>query len=300
MIPINMKDDIPIWKLRENISGVRIDRIDNAFISSFLDSITRFHRNDHFIAVLLTSGDAEIMVDFKSVQLSNSRLLFSQPGQIQRAVRFNPRSSGWILFLDNKIVDEYARMMIEDSLLKAPLLSLSKTEVDWFTRYFELLSLTYQDQNFGNLHKSAVHSMVVPCICKIASTFHAASDSAAKQKSPRKIELAKRFKRMVRDHYQELKKPSDYADLMSLSINYLNDTVKSVTGFNASHFIQQEMLREAQRLLSYTDLSIKEISSSLGYDDPKYFNRLFTKLCKITPGRFRQDFTSNSVKKVKK
>lgn len=285
-----MKDNIPIWKLRENISGVRIERINNTFIKSFLDDITKFHRNDHFIAVLLTSGEAEIMVDFKNVQLSNGRLLFTLPGQIQRAVRFNPRSNGWILFLDNKLVDDYARMMIEDSLLKAPLLSLSKAEVDWFARYFELLSLTYHDHDFGSLHKSAVNSLVIPCICKIASAFQTATDSASKQRSPRKIELTKKFKRLIRDHYLELKKPADYADLMSLSINYLNDTVKSVTGFSASHFIQQEMLREAQRLLCYTDLTIKEISGKLGYDDSKYFNRLFTKLSRITPGRFRNNF----------
>lgn len=294
------KDNIPIWKLRENISGVRIERINNAFITSFLDDIARFHRNDHFIAVLLTSGEAEIMVDFKNVQLSNGRLLFTLPGQIQRAVKFNPRSNGWILFLDNKLVDDYARMMIEDSLLKAPLLSLSKAEVDWFARYFDLLSLTYQDHNFGSLHKSAVNSLVIPCIYKIASAFQAATESASKQKSPRKIELTKKFKRLIRDHYLELKKPADYADLMSLSINYLNDTVKSVTGFSASHFIQQEMLREAQRLLCYTDLTIKEISGKLGYDDSKYFNRLFTKLSRITPGRFRNDFKSGSDRKIKK
>lgn len=295
-----MKDNIPIWKLRENISGVRIERINNAFITSFLDDITKFHRNDHFIAVLLTSGDAEIMVDFKNVQLSNGRLLFTLPGQIQRAVRFNPRSNGWILFLDNKLVDDYARMMIEDSLLKAPLLSLSKTEVNWFARYFELLSLTYQDHNFSSLHKSAVNALAIPCIYKIASAFQMATDSASRQKSPRKIELTKKFKRLIRDNYLELKKPADYADLMSLSINYLNDTVKSVTGFSASHFIQQEMLREAQRLLCYTDLTIKEISGKLGYDDSKYFNRLFTKLSRITPGRFRNDFKSGSARKIKK
>jgi AraC-like DNA-binding protein len=79
---------------------------------------------------------------------------------------------------------------------------------------------------------------------------------------------------------------------MSFSTSYLNDTIKSVTGFTASYFIQQEMLREAQRLLCYTDLSIKEISIDLGYDDTKYFNRIFTKLAGIPPGRFRYNFKS--------
>jgi AraC-like DNA-binding protein len=97
----------------------------------------------------------------------------------------------------------------------------------------------------------------------------------------------------VRKHYRDLKKPSDYADLMNFSISYLNDTIKSVTGFTTTYFIQQEMLREGQRLLGYTDLSIKEIADHLGYDDSKYFNRIFSKLANVSPGRFRNKFKSD-------
>nr|WP_262898746.1 helix-turn-helix domain-containing protein [Dawidia soli] len=81
---------------------------------------------------------------------------------------------------------------------------------------------------------------------------------------------------------------------MSFSTSYLNDTIKSVTGFTTTYFIQQEMFREGQRLLCYTDLSVKEIAALLGYDDHKYFNRLFTKLANLSPGRFRKNFKSYS------
>jgi AraC-like DNA-binding protein len=288
-----MKSKIPIWQLRENISGVRIDPFSDDYIYSALNDASKLHRNDHFICLLLTSGEGELLVDFKKVLVVKETLVFLIPGQIQRAVMFTEGSKGWILFLDDKLVDEHARLMIEDSLHKGPLLSLSKSDLNWYTRYFELLYQTYQDNTLGGLHKLAVNALAAPCIYKIASAFQASTESLSGQHSRRSVELTKKFKQLVRKHYRDLKKSGDYAGLMNFSVSYLNDTVKSVTGFTSTYYIQQEMLREAQRLLCYTDLSIKEIASYLGYDDPKYFNRIFTTLADVSPGRFRSDFKSN-------
>ena len=287
-----MKGKIPIRQLQEDISGVRIDKISDIFIAARFDEISKLHRNDHYICILLTAGNAELLVDFKKVNVAQDKLLFLPPGHIQRAVRFNQNSKGWILFLDNKLVDEHAGLMIEGALFSGPLLSLSPSDLHWFTRYFELLFQTYHDYTLGGLHRSAVYAFATPCVYKIAAAFQAKTESEAKQHSPRSIELTKKFKQLVRKHYRELKKPGDYAAMMSFSISYLNDTIKEVTGFNTTWYIQQEMLREAQRLLCYSDSSIKEIAAWLGYDDDKYFNRLFTKLARVSPGRFRTNFKS--------
>lgn len=287
-----MKSKIPIWQLKENISGVRLSKLSDAFISSLFEDISKLHRKDHFMCLMITSGAAQLLVDFKEVQVAPGKLLFLLPGQILRAVKFSSNSEGWVLFLDNKLVDEQVRMMIEDSLFRAPLLSLPGSELQWFKQYFELLFQTYNDYSLGSLHKPAVNALAAPGIYKIASAFQANTESAAKHHSQRSIEVTMKFRQLVRRHYRDLKKPGDYAGLMSFSVSYLNDTIKSVTGFTASYFIQQEMLREGQRLLCYTDLSIKEISTYLGYEDAKYFNRIFTKLADVSPGRFRNNFKS--------
>lgn len=288
-----MKGKIPVWQLKENISGVRIERFNDAFISSLINEITQLHRNDHFVCLLLTSGSAELLVDFKKVLVAGETLAFLIPGQIQKAVKFSTNSKGWILFLDNKLVDDNARMMIEDSLLKGPLLSPSKPDLTWYCQYFELLFQTYHDGNLGSLQKLAVNALAAPFIYKVAAAFQANTDKLSVQHSQRSIELTQKFKRLVRKNYLELKKPGDYAGLLNFSTSYLNDTVKSVTGFTTTYFIQQEMLREGQRLLCYTESSIKEIAAYLGYDDPKYFNRIFSKLVGISPGRFREIFKFN-------
>ena len=46
-------------------------------------------------------------------------------------------------------------------------------------------------------------------------------------------------------------------------------------------------MKEARRNLAYTHLSISTIAYSLGYTDPAYFSRVFTRDAGISPKAFR-------------
>ncbi|WP_313000559.1 helix-turn-helix domain-containing protein [Chryseobacterium gleum] len=45
-------------------------------------------------------------------------------------------------------------------------------------------------------------------------------------------------------------------------------------------------------MLFYTDKPVKEIAYDLGYEDPAYFNRLFTNKTGNTPANFKKNYTS--------
>ena len=105
----------------------------------------------------------------------------------------------------------------------------------------------------------------------------------------RKTELLSQFRNLVRKHFEKFKKPNDYANLLNISVPYLNQITKQQTGYTASYWIQQEILLEAKRLLHYTQLSSKEIAFSVGYNDYAYFSRFFKKNVGITPLEFRKN-----------
>ncbi|GAA5087448.1 hypothetical protein GCM10023210_10290 [Chryseobacterium ginsengisoli] len=93
---------------------------------------------------------------------------------------------------------------------------------------------------------------------------------------------------MIQIHYKELKQVKEYASLLNITPLYLNEIVKEITGFSASHWIHQEIILEAQRLLYYTDLDIKQIAFQLGYEDHAYFSRFFKKNTGNTASQFRE------------
>ena len=57
-------------------------------------------------------------------------------------------------------------------------------------------------------------------------------------------------------------------------------------------YIINRRIGEAQNLLINTDYSITQIADKVGYDNPSYFNMLFTKLIGMSPGKFRKHLVS--------
>lgn len=47
---------------------------------------------------------------------------------------------------------------------------------------------------------------------------------------------------------------------------------------------------KTEHLLFHTELTIKEIATELGYEDPAYFTRLFTKATGTSPTQFKANY----------
>ena len=81
---------------------------------------------------------------------------------------------------------------------------------------------------------------------------------------------------------------SDYADMLAVTPDYLNKTVKSSTGKSAKEHIQSKIATEAKRSLIFSNLSGKELAYDLGFDESAHFNNFFKKTTGLTPTEFRE------------
>jgi AraC-like DNA-binding protein len=81
-----------------------------------------------------------------------------------------------------------------------------------------------------------------------------------------------------------------YADQLAVHPNYLNSLIKKHTGLTAKEAIQNRLLLETKYLLHSTNLTIKEISSYLGFNDPNYFTVFFKRFENISPANYRSSF----------
>ncbi|MFB5760853.1 helix-turn-helix domain-containing protein [Paenibacillus medicaginis] len=71
--------------------------------------------------------------------------------------------------------------------------------------------------------------------------------------------------------------------------NYLSDLFKRETGRNYIEFVTAERMERAMTALSATSLRVKEIAKSVGYEDMKYFTRLFKRHTGLTPSEYRSN-----------
>ena len=78
-----------------------------------------------------------------------------------------------------------------------------------------------------------------------------------------------------------------YADRLCITANYLNKISHSTLGVSAHSYINSRIIAEAKNLLEITELSVNQISDTLGFMTPDYFIRFFKKQTGVTPGEYR-------------
>lgn len=64
--------------------------------------------------------------------------------------------------------------------------------------------------------------------------------------------------------------------------------IKLITGLSLSIYIREIRLEISQKLLLSTDLSVSEIAYLVGFKDPAYFTKCFTKLYKTSPLNYKK------------
>jgi AraC-like DNA-binding protein len=98
------------------------------------------------------------------------------------------------------------------------------------------------------------------------------------------------FIQLVENNFSKHHDVASYANMLNISAKALNKRICKYQKCTPNEIIKKRIIMEAKRLLIYTHLSVKEIGYKLGYDDPSYFIRFFSKQVKIAPKTFRIHF----------
>jgi AraC family transcriptional regulator, transcriptional activator of pobA len=105
----------------------------------------------------------------------------------------------------------------------------------------------------------------------------------------RNLELVERFKSLVEVNFKVHRKVSDYASLLAVTPNYLNEIVKKTTGYPASYHIRQRIVLEAKRRAMYPDVCMKEVAWYLGFSDIAHFSKFFKNITGTTFSDFKRE-----------
>lgn len=80
------------------------------------------------------------------------------------------------------------------------------------------------------------------------------------------------------------------AEKLNLSVSYLSNLLKVITGQSTQQHIHDKLIEKAKEKLSTTNLSISEIAYELGFEHPQSFSKLFKAKTHLSPLEFRQSF----------
>ena len=108
-------------------------------------------------------------------------------------------------------------------------------------------------------------------------------------KNDEDTKLFKDFSLLVDVHFKTMHTVTHYANKLGISPKSLTKHFQKIGASTPSDFIKNRIILEAKRMLLYTDNSIKHIAYDLGFNDPAYFTRFFTKAEEKSPKQFQKE-----------
>lgn len=100
--------------------------------------------------------------------------------------------------------------------------------------------------------------------------------------------LAVQFMILARESYKEQTKLDFYADQLAVSVKYLSETLKRITGKTAKDILLELRLAQAKLFLTTSELTIAEIAYELSYASPASFSKSFKQEIGLSPKAYRE------------
>ncbi|MBT9470069.1 MAG: helix-turn-helix domain-containing protein [Pseudomonadota bacterium] len=208
------------------------------------------------------------------------------PSNVVHGFAYELETRGAVLTVSDVYRDELVRRETELRRVFAQPRILALAEEQVFTEALERLGRELAWSAPG--HAAAVEALLITLLVEtLRLTHHAEVGDEPLVDS--QAGLVARFRALVEERYRSEAQVEGYASALKVSAKRLRAACLRAAAATPGRMIQDRRLLEAKRILLYTNMSVAEAAYYLGYDDPAYFTRTFTKNCGRSPRAFRSD-----------
>lgn len=238
-----------------------------------------------FEIIWIKNGDGILTVDLQKHRLSENAIFRLTPGQYRRVQLAGPLAGYYIslsrefLYLIESHVDFSFLAAQYGGKWNLPLI-YANAEIE------EVIVRMYKEySNHHSLRWEILRGLVKVFMIYLSRQIQQEATAVGQDKD---TEIVRKFMSLLKKHFASKKLVADYADELCITPNYLNSIVKRLTGFPASHHIQQYIIMEAKRQAMYSSLRMKEVADMLGFDDYAHFSKFFKNYSGINYSSFKK------------
>lgn len=249
------------------------------------------HTHSFYQIIWFMSGHGKHYVDFKEYDVKENVIFFISKGQVHHfddqqykgcIIHFNES----FLFENENYINIFLRHNIFHSFEKEPLFTFKSSDTK------ELLNIVTQMQNEMWTPSQFAHAEYMKVLLHmfliLIQRFGIRNNcSGLLVNNPLHI-LFVRFRKLLEENYPHIHTVSEYAGLLNVSGKTLTNCTKEVSRQTPLELINERLILEAKRLLSYSEKNINEIGYELGFEDPSYFVKYFKRETKMLPSDFRK------------
>ena len=249
---------------------------------------------DVILFVACTHGKLQMRIKSKTIVVQPYEMLCCGPNTTidncmispefeERILCLSPRIIQSILHDDKKIWNHYFYIS------QNPVLHISEESSRLFEQYYRLLEyrMKFPQRSYNKKTMvSLVSALLYDLLADLSSPSFEVTESDALI-SQGDI-LFKRFIELLSDSEPKERSVSYYAEQLCITPKYLSTTIKKVSGKTAFEWINEYVMEDVKRQLSFSGKSIKEIADYLKFPNISFFGKYVKTHLGVSPTEFRR------------
>lgn len=269
-------------------------------LADFFGRNTPPHRHYCFFQIhLLLRGSIRLNLDGRLYCGAAPLLIFTPPGA-PHSFYSEADTDGHVLTLRQEVVRRWFQLMPgqwPEALLREPAFfelggadAGRAAEFDALVRVLELLRAEFIAEKRA---RSAALGALGQCffihLSRLLPERPADAQRHERHERGEDLRLFLQFCDLVENHFGDHLPLSDYAARLSITVARLNNICRRLAARPSMEVVHERLLQEARRMLRFSGMPVGEISYQLGFADPAYFSRFFTRRAGVPPSQFRHD-----------
>ncbi len=240
-----------------------------------------------YILIYCLEGQGVIDIMDNRIELKPNSYYIIPPEVIHDyyAVQNDPWSIYWVHFTGPQAENLFTKFN-ENSTTAARFISFEERRVNLFENLMEVLEDGYSSKNIEFVNIS---------LWQLLGSFIFSNYFTEIGKEKVEGDIITSSIKYMKEHMDNILKVEAIASHLNYSSSHFFSLFKKRTGYSPIQYFNHLKIQRACQYLSFTDMSVKEISFSLGYEDPLYFSRLFKKTMNISPLHYRTEYKHNQL-----
>jgi AraC family transcriptional regulator, transcriptional activator of pobA len=245
------------------------------------------HKHTFYEILWFDEGVSSQVIDYQEYEIYPQTLFFISPNQLHHFEEYQPLKGGSVFFTEDFFLfnqqdkDKLFELSFLDNFYTNPFL---KPDAQTYLEIKQTIDLLIIEKKRTDCSLSIIRALLQVLLGQIQRVF---DNQNSTNLSKKYVVIYKKLKNLIEQHYRENLTASDYAERLNITQHHLNLIAKEVTNRTTTDLIRSRSILEAKRLLTFTDLSISEIATDLGFFDLSYFAKVFKAETNFSPKEFR-------------
>lgn len=248
--------------------------------------------------IVITSGEMTVDVNFRIFRMGKRSSLQISSGETIREISTSADMKGYHVIYSPEFQTEMR------TTRKSPIsLQLKKeypyqefTEKEYELIHGSLTRLIGYINDPGHLYQSIlIKNEIYSLQLNISNKRRKQHGNMMTGNATRQEVIRDRFKNLVEGHCDKQHSVSWYANAMFISPDYLSKIIREYDGTSARAWINARIIEKARFLMQQSDLTLKDISDRLNFQDQSSFGRFFKSNTGQSPKEFRKALVENDL-----